>query len=45
MSMTLQQVRDNIADITENTFTNAQLDLFITQAEEAILTAIEVPVR
>jgi len=43
MSMTLQQVRDNIADITENTFTNAQLDLFITQAEEAILTAIEVP--
>jgi hypothetical protein len=41
--MTLQQVRDNIADITENTFTNAQLDLFITQAEEAILTAIEVP--
>jgi hypothetical protein len=43
MSMTLQQMKDNIADITENTFTDTQLDLFITQAEEAILTAIEVP--
>ena len=43
MSMTLQQMKDNIADITENTFTDTQLDLFITQAEEAILTAIEIP--
>ena len=43
MSMTLQQMKDNIADITENTFTDTQLALFITQAEEAILTAIEVP--
>ncbi len=43
MSMTLQQVRDNIADITENTFTDAQLDLFISKAEQAIYTAIDLP--
>jgi len=43
MSMTYGQVKNNIADITENTFTDTQLDLFITQAEEAILTAIEIP--
>ena len=43
MSMTLQQVRDNIADITENTFTDAQLDLFISQAENAIYLSINLP--
>ena len=43
MSMTLQQMRDNIADITENTFTDAQLDLFISKAEQAIYTAINLP--
>ena len=43
MSMTLQQMRDNIADITENTFTDTQLDLFISQAENAIYLSINLP--
>tara|TARA_R100000005_G_C4919333_1_gene153328 strand:- start:27 stop:680 length:654 start_codon:yes stop_codon:yes gene_type:complete len=41
--MTYTELKTNIEDITENTFTDTQLDLFIKQAEETILTAIEIP--
>jgi len=33
----------NIADITENTFTTAQVDMFIDQAEQKIYNTVEIP--
>jgi len=41
--MNYTELKTNIEDITENTFTDAQLNLFIQQAEETILTTIEIP--
>ena len=43
MSMTYADLKTNIADVTENTFSDFQLNLFITQAEQAIYTAIDLP--
>jgi hypothetical protein len=43
MSMTYADLKTNIADVTENTFSDFQLNLFITQAEQAIYTAINLP--
>ena len=43
MSMTYADMKTNIADVTENTFSDFQLNLFITQAEQAIYTAIDLP--
>ena len=41
MSMTYADLKTNIADVTENTFSDFQLNLFITQAEQAIYIAID----
>ena len=43
MSMTFTQLKTNIQDITENTFTETQLKLFITQAEQTILNMVTIP--
>jgi hypothetical protein len=43
MSMTYADLKTNIADVTENTFSDFQLNLFITQAEQAIYIAIDLP--
>jgi|14BtaG_2_1085337.scaffolds.fasta_scaffold01377_6 hypothetical protein len=43
MSMTYTQLKDNIADITENTFTDDQYKLFTQVAEENILQAVKIP--
>ena len=43
MSTTLTGLRADIQDITENTFTNAQLNLFIRTAEQTLLNTTEIP--
>tara|TARA_R100000234_G_scaffold326_1_gene268 strand:+ start:1416 stop:2060 length:645 start_codon:yes stop_codon:yes gene_type:complete len=43
MSMTFTEIKTNIADVTENTFTDDQLKLFVTLAEENILNSIQIP--
>lgn len=41
--MTYNELVANIQDITEQTFTTAQLDLFITQAENKIFATVDAP--
>ena len=43
MSTTLAGLRADIQDITENTFTNAQLDLFIKTAEQTLHNTVQLP--
>ena len=43
MSMTYTELKTNIADICENSFTDAQLALFTEQAEQKIYSAVQIP--
>ena len=43
MSTTLADLKADIQDITENTFTTAQLNLFIKQTEQKLLNTVEIP--
>jgi hypothetical protein len=43
MSMTYAQLKTNIEDIVENSFTTDQLNLFIQQAEQKIYNAVQFP--
>jgi len=43
MSTTFTDLKSDIQDITENTFTNAQLTLFIEQAEQLLLNSVQIP--
>ena len=41
--MTYTELKTNIADICENSFTDAQLALFTEQAEQKIYNAVQIP--
>ena len=41
--MTYTELKTNIADICENSFTDAQLALFTEQAEQKIYSAVQIP--
>ena len=41
--MNYAELKTNIADICENTFTDAQLALFVDQAEQNIYNTVQVP--
>ena len=41
--MNYAELKTNIADICENTFTDAQLALFVDQAEQNIYNAVQIP--
>jgi|TARA_R110000787_G_scaffold32056_5_gene84781 hypothetical protein len=41
--MNYTELKTNIQDVCEDSFTTAQLDLFITQAEERIYNAVQIP--
>jgi len=43
MAMTYTELKTNIADICENSFTDAQLALFTEQAEQKIYSAVQIP--
>jgi len=43
MTMTYTQLKTNIEDIVENSFTTDQLNLFIQQAEQKIYNAVQFP--
>ena len=43
MTMTYTELKTNIADIVENSFTTDQLNLFIQQAEQKIYGAVQFP--
>ena len=43
MSMTYTELKTNIADICDNSFTDAQLALFTEQAEQKIYSAVQIP--
>jgi len=43
MTMTYTELKTNIADICENSFTDAQLALFTEQAEQKIYNAVQFP--
>ena len=43
MTMTYTELKTNIADICENSFTDAQLALFTEQAEQKIYNAVQIP--
>ena len=43
MTMTYTELKTNINDICENTFTDAQLALFTEQAEQKIYNAVQFP--
>ncbi len=43
MSTTFTGLKTDIQDITENTFTDAQLTLFITQAEQLLHSSVQIP--
>ena len=43
MTMTYTELKTNIADIVENSFTTEQLNLFIQQTEQKIYGAVQFP--
>ena len=43
MTMTYTELKTNIADICENSFTDAQLALFTEQSEQKIYSAVQFP--
>ena len=43
MTMTYTELKTNIADVCENSFTDAQLALFTEQAEQKIYNAVQIP--
>lgn len=43
MTMTYTELKTNIADICENSFTDAQLALFTEQAEQQIFNTVQIP--
>mgnify|MGYP001181464567 FL=1 len=43
MTMTYTQLKTNIEDVVENSFTTDQLNLFIQQAEQKIYNAVQFP--
>jgi len=43
MTMTYTELKTNIADVCENSFTDAQLALFTEQAEQKIYSAVQFP--
>ena len=43
MTMTYAQLKTNIEDIVENSFTTDQLNLFIQQAEQKIYNIVQFP--
>ena len=43
MAMTYTELKTNIADICENSFTDAQLALFTEQAEQQIFNTVQIP--
>tara|TARA_R100001163_G_scaffold60715_1_gene50188 strand:- start:788 stop:1429 length:642 start_codon:yes stop_codon:yes gene_type:complete len=43
MSMTYTDLKNNVEEVTENTFTDAQHKLFTQLAEETLLNAVQIP--
>lgn len=41
--MNYTELKANIQDVTENTFTDAQLSMFVTQAEQKIFNTVQIP--